>query len=137
MSTLEIILTFTASLMTLLLGGGGIVYHRQSKRSKTAEAFAAEVAALKASQEVWKEQIAFLNARVDDLQRIVLDQDTREHQLRDTVSVLEIKHAKNKSAINTAYGCCFCDTPAKCPVLIARTRNEDEYTAIIEKRAKV
>lgn len=115
----------------------GLLFFRQQKRFKTAEAFQKEVDALKATIEtikkVYDEQIAAQGLRIDKLTKDVAEGDIRNTHLREANSILEIKHAKNKSAINTAYSCRHCaGDSANCPVLQQRARNEEEYAKSLE-----
>lgn len=110
-----------------------IMYRRQQKRFKTAEAFEKEVAALQASVALMQGQIKFLNESLSDTQKLVVEKDAYIGTLSSDKHTLEVKHAKNKSAINTAYGCPFCEDKAECPVLKKRTKNEEEYLRKIEK----
>lgn len=113
-----------------------LMYRKASKRQKNAEAFEKEVASLQAAQNVYKDQLNYQGSRIDALQREITTQDARMRELREDNNILEIKHAKNKSAINKAHECTFCNSIADCPVLRQRTKNEEEYVAQIEKRTK-
>lgn len=149
MTILEIILTAVASLLTVVTGGGGVLFRRQQKRTKTAEAFRQEVDAMKVAIETmelsykaqieglkdfYKNQFDMAYTRIDKLQSDLQKQDVMNSHLRSANDVLEVKHAKNKSAINRAHECAFCDTPANCPVLKQRSINEEEYLRSIEKK---
>lgn len=131
------ILNWILAAFSALCGGSTIVtlfiYHKQQKRFKTAEAFEKEVTALQASVTLMQGQIKFLNESLTDTQKLVVEKDTYIGTLSKDKHTLEIKHAKNKSAINTAYGCQFCEDKAECPVLKQRAQNEEEYLRKIER----
>lgn len=109
------------------------MFRKQQKRFKTAEAFEKEVTALQASVTLMQGQIKFLNDSLVDTQKLVIEKDAYIGTLSTDKHVLEIKHAKNKSAINQAYSCTFCDDKAACPVLMQRAKNEEAYLKEISK----
>lgn len=126
MTHLEVLLTFISGLFSIGLGGMGVLFYRQTKRTKTAEAFSAEVNALKGAIDAMKEELDRMRARIKDL-------ETTEGVLRREKDVLEVKHAKNKSAINQAHSCEYANA---CPVLKRREENEEEYARQVSKRAE-
>jgi TPP-dependent indolepyruvate ferredoxin oxidoreductase alpha subunit len=104
-----------------------VLYRKQQKRFKTAEAFEKEVTALKTTVEILQQQVAFQEGRINETQKLVINKDAYIAQLSQEKHAIEIKHAKNKSAINKAYGCGHCSDASLCPVLKQRTENEEEY----------
>lgn len=130
------ILTWILTAFSTLTGGTAfytfIMYRQQAKRFKTAEAFEKEVNALKSTIEGLQKQIEFQENRLNEMQKTLVNKDAYIGTLTADKSVLEVKHAKNKSAINRAYGCNFCDSAANCPVLQQRALNEEEYLKRIE-----
>ena len=130
------ILTWILTAFSTLTGGTAfytfIMYRQQAKRFKTAEAFEKEVTALKSTIEGLQKQIEFQEGRLNEMQKTLVNKDAYIVTLTADKSVLEVKHAKNKSAINRAYGCSFCDSVANCPVLQQRALNEEEYLKRIE-----
>lgn len=130
------ILTWILTAFSTLTGGTAfytfIMYRQQAKRFKTAEAFEKEVTALKSTIEGLQKQIEFQEGRLNEMQKTLVNKDAYIGTLTADKSVLEVKHAKNKSAINRAYSCSFCDSAANCPVLQQRALNEEEYLKRIE-----
>lgn len=122
------------------LGGGGafitaMMYRKQERRLKNAEVVAKEVDTLRNALDAIKEQIPFLMGQIADLQKLVYSKDAYIGQLNESNHVLNIKHAKNKYAINRAYDCRHCDDSAQqpgsrkvtCPVLVQKAANDKEY----------
>lgn len=124
--------------ITTLFGGTSfytiLLYRKQEKRAKNAEAFGKEVTALQTAQGIYEKQLESQSKRIDELQKQLTNQDARMRELREDNNILEIKHAKNKSAINKAYSCTFCPSTGQCPVLVQRAINEEDYVKQIEKR---
>lgn len=104
-----------------------ILYRKQQKRFKTAEAFEKEVIALRGTMETLQNQITFQAGRIDEMQKLVISKDMYIEQLSSEKHIIEVKHAKNKSAINTAYACTYCKDKSECPVLKKRAENEEAY----------
>lgn len=131
------ILNWILGVLTLASGSTAIIslfmYRRQSIRFKNAEAFEKEVAALSSTVENLKSQISFYDGRLDKLQALVVNKDVYIGVLSEEKNTLEIKHAKNKSAINQAYTCKYCPDKKDCPVLAQRAKNEEEYLKKIDK----
>lgn len=131
-----------------VLGGGGafvsfILYRKQQKRFKTAEAFEKEVnalraavATLEAAQGVYETQLTAQSIRIDEFQKTIANQDGQIRHIRNEKHTVEIKHAKNKTAINRAYECPFCEDKAACPVLKQRADNEEQYLREIQRDKK-
>lgn len=131
------LLNWILGVLTLISGSTtGIslfMYRRQSMRFKTAEAFEKEVAALSSTVENLKSQISFYDERLNKLQELIVNKDVYIGVISEEKNALEIKHARNKSAINRAYACGYCSDLKDCPVLKQRTKNEEEYLKIINK----
>ncbi|MDR0541154.1 MAG: hypothetical protein LBH19_02955 [Dysgonamonadaceae bacterium] len=125
------------SIITVLCGSSTIItfilYRKQQKRLITAEAFEKEVDALKSAVETMRQQLQFYDGRLTEMQKLVIGKDAYIEQLSKEKHVLEIKNAKNKSAINKAYECNHCTDISLCPVLMQRTINEEEYLKKISK----
>lgn len=123
--------TILTSLISVLAGSSTIVtfiiYRKQQKRFKTAEAFEKEVTALKTTVEILQQQVTFQEGRINDTQKLVINKDAYIAQLSKEKHILEIKNSKNKSAINQAYRCELCNDFTSCPVLVQRTANDEEY----------
>lgn len=136
-SWVQIVLAFIG-----LLGGGGLVvsalfFRKATKRLKTAEAYSAEFDGLSKTCSELRSQIEFLNGRMNAMQELNINKDVYIGTLSNDKHVLEVKHAKNKSAINKAHECSFCDSPStECVVLIQRTKNEEEYLRMVERQNK-
>ena len=130
------ILNWILAAFSALCGGSTFftlfMYRKQQKRFKTAEAFGNEVSALAAAQGLLRDQITFQAGRIDELQKLLVSKDDYIGQISAEKHTIEMKHAKNKSAINKAYECRFCENTADCPVLIQRAQNEEEYLRKIE-----
>lgn len=127
------------SLVFGFLGGSGalitfLLYRKQLKRFKNAEAFEKEVEALNKTVLILQQQIEWQGKQIEGMQRTDGEKNAYIAQLSADKHVLEIKHAKNKSAINKAYECPLCDDKANCPVLKQRAINEEEYLRKIEKK---
>lgn len=104
-----------------------ILYRKQQKRFKTAEAFEKEVEALKVTVSTMREQLQFYDGRLNEMQKMVIGKDVYVSQLSEEKHTLEVKNSKNKSAINKAYSCEHCSDISSCPVLKQRAANEEEY----------
>lgn len=123
--------TILTSLISVLCGSGTVVtyalYRKQQKRYKIAEAFEKEVVALKATVETMQTQLRFYDERLSEMQKLVVGKDAYISQLSQDKHLLEVKNARNKSAINKAHGCGHCANVSDCPVLRQKTANEDDY----------
>lgn len=122
-----------------VLGGSGalvtyLLYSKQLKRFKNAEAFEKEVQALKAAMSVLEQQITFQAGQITSLQQSYAARDTEAKQLERSLHICEVKNSKNKSVISQAYECTFCPDTSKCPVILQRVRNEQEYLKALEQR---
>lgn len=124
--------TTVLSLIFGFLGGGGalityMLYRKQLKRFKNAEAVEKEVATLRSAIAAMEQNQKWYEERLASLQKLLLEKESYVEILSKDKSLLEIKHSKNKGAINKAYECSFCPDTSKCPVLIQRSKNEEEY----------
>lgn len=119
------------SLISLLFGSSTIVtyglYRKQQKRLRNAEAFAKEVEALKSTINAMQQQMQYYEGRLTEMQKLIIGKDSYIAQISQDRHTLEIKNAKNKSAINKAYGCSYRSDTYKCPVLVHRKANEEEF----------
>lgn len=135
----EAILQIILGVLTVISSGSaiviGLMFRKQTARVKNAEAVEKEVQALRGTVVSLQKQQEFYEKRLEAMQKLIIDKDNYIAVISHDKEVVEIKHAKNKSAINRAHECEFCkgDT-AKCPVLAQRMRNEEEYLQSIEKR---
>lgn len=135
----EAILQIILGVLTVISSGSaiviGLMFRKQTARIKNAEAVEKEVQALRGTVVSLQKQQEFYEKRLEAMQKLIIDKDNYIAVISHDKEVVEIKHAKNKSAINRAHECEFCrgDT-AKCPVLAQRMRNEEEYLQSIEKR---
>lgn len=112
-----------------------LLYRRQETRIKDAEAFEKEVTVLRLEVETLRDQIKFYAERQEAQQRLIVNKDAYIEQLTRDKQIVEIKHAKNKSAMNRAYECDYCVGEAlKCPVLKQRAENEEEYLRSIDAK---
>lgn len=123
------------------LGGGGVVvtwilYRKQEKRLRNAEAVEKEVESLRKTVETLQLNQTFYEERLKALQALVVEKDTYIGVLSGDKHTLEVKHAKNKSAINLAHSCGFISCPDDCVVLRQRAKNDEEYAKRIEKQVK-
>lgn len=114
------------------LGGGSalmtwLLYRRQSERIKNAEAFEKEVSALRSEIEELRKSVEFERKQREQDKEIISKLEIINTQLHAESNTLEIKNARNKKAINSAYGCTFCHDSSNCPVLKQRQQNEDDY----------
>ena len=123
--------TILTSIISILCGSSTIVtfilYRKQQKRFKTAEAFEKEVDALKNTVETMRQQLQFYDGRLTEMQKLVVGKDVYISQLSQEKHTLEVKNSKNKSAMNKAYGCGHCTDISLCPVLVQIAANEEEY----------
>lgn len=124
--------TTVLSLIFGFLGGGGalityMLYRKQLKRFKNAEAVEKEVATLRSAIAAMEQNQKWYEERLASLQKLLLEKESYVEILSKDKNFLEIKHSKNKGAINKAYECSFCSDTSKCPVLIQRSKNEEEY----------
>lgn len=135
----DAILQIVLGVLTVISSGSaiviGLMFRKQTARIKNAEAVEKEVQALRSTVVSLQKQQEFYEKRLEAMQKLIIDKDNYIAVISHDKEVVEIKHAKNKSAINRAHECEFCkgDT-AKCPVLAQRMRNEEEYLQSIEKR---
>lgn len=135
----DAILQIILGVLTVISSGSaiviGLMFRKQTARVKNAEAVEKEVQALRGTVVSLQKQQEFYEKRLEAMQKLIIDKDNYIAVISHDKEVVEIKHAKNKSAINRAHECEFCrgDT-AKCPVLAQRMRNEEEYLQSIEKR---
>lgn len=135
----DAILQIVLGVLTVISSGSaiviGLMFRKQTARVKNAEAVEKEVQALRSTVVSLQKQQEFYEKRLEAMQKLIIDKDNYIAVISHDKEVVEIKHAKNKSAINRAHECEFCkgDT-AKCPVLAQRMRNEEEYLQSIEKR---
>lgn len=130
-------ITFILTAFSAITGGTALysllLFRRQAKRFKTAEAFEKEVTALRSTIDGMQKQVAWQETRIVEMQKMLVDKDVYIATLSADKNTLEIKHAKNKGAINTAYGCTYCDNASNCPVLMRRTVNEEEFLKSIDR----
>lgn len=122
----EIIIT----LATLILSSGAlniVLYRKVDKRTKTAEAFEKEVSALSNTIEAMKKHQNYTDERLERMQGELTKKDIYNSQLMREKHILEVKHSRNKSAINKAYECEFCEDKSKCKVLKQRALNDEIY----------
>lgn len=135
----DAILQIVLGVLTVISSGStiviGLMFRKQTARIKNAEAVEKEVQALRSTVVSLQKQQEFYEKRLEAMQKLIIDKDNYIAVISHDKEVVEIKHARNKSAINRAHECEFCkgDT-AKCPVLAQRMRNEEEYLQSIEKR---
>ena len=121
-----IIIAFT----TLILTSGIvniILYRKVDKRTKTAEAFEKEVSALSNTIDAMKRHQEYTDQRLERMQEELTKKDVYNSQLMREKHVLEVKHSRNKSAMNKAHECPFCDDKSQCPVVKQRAINDEEY----------
>jgi hypothetical protein len=117
-------------LLTLIFTSGIInvvLYRKVDKRTKTAEAFEKEVSALSATIEVMKRHQEYTDQRLERMQNELTKMDVFNTQLMKEKHILEMKHSRNKSAMNKAHECTFCDDKSLCPVLRQRAINDEIY----------
>ena len=130
--------TTVLSLIFGFLGGGGalvtyMLYRKQLKRFKNVEK---EVATLRSAITAMEQNQKWYEERLSSLQKLLLEKESYVEVLSKDKNLLEIKHSKNKGAINKAYECSFCPDTSKCPVLIQRSKNEDEYLKTLTNTVK-
>lgn len=133
--------TSVLSLIFGFLGGGGalvtyMLYRKQLKRFKNAEAVEKEVATLRSAMAAMEQNQKWYEERLTSLQKQLLEKESYVEVLSKDRNLLEIKHSQNKGAINKAYECSFCPDTSKCPVLIQRSKNEDEYLKTLTNTVK-
>lgn len=114
------ILNWILSAVTCIFGGTSlytlVLYRRQTKRFKDAEAFEKEVKALEAALNVMREQIDFCQTQIETLQKSVLHKDERISRLN---SVIVAAHK--------------CSHVTGCPVLVKKTEYDALYYTINKK----
>lgn len=135
-------LNWILAVVSTLCGGGTVItlflFRRQQKRFKNAEAFEKEVQALQNTIDSLQKQVNWQEERLNDMQKLLIGKDAYIAEISREKHTLEIKHARNKSAINKAYECpnrakCKDDPDSFCPVLMQRKQNEEEYLKEISK----
>ena len=127
------------SLSLGFLGSSGafiswILYRKQEKRNKNADAVEKEIASLRVTIKTLEENQTWYDTRLEAMQKWLISKDSYIEVILKDKDLLEIKHAKNKGAINKAYSCKFCPQPDLCPVIIVREKNEEEYIKALEKQ---
>lgn len=132
------VITIVTSIFGLLSGSGAFItfalYRKQQKRLKNAEAVEKEVSTLRSTIETLQTNMTFYEERLNTLQKLVIEKDNYIAVLTNDKQTVDIKHAKNKNAINRAHECEYCKGDAsKCPVLDQRRKNEAEYLISLEK----
>lgn len=134
------IVQIVLAVITLLSGGSAfasfLLYRKQSTRIKTAEAFESEVKALRLEIDALKEQINFERTCREEDKKTILTLETHNTQLIEDKAATEIKHARNKKALNRAYECTHCASTNDCPVIKQRLVNEEEYLKELERKKK-
>lgn len=83
MTTLEIILTFVTSLITLFLGGQSVLYYRQTKRLKSLENAEKEQEIETKVIDGWQEYVAELKAEKAELKTEISKLETDYNELRE------------------------------------------------------
>ena len=104
------ILFGSSSILTVIL------FARQSKRIKNAEAFSKEVEALKETVETLREEVRFDKERISQLQKEVLDLTSRRRKTLENLYQL----------LRTARTCPYIEHPDKCPVLAENSKTNVE-----------
>lgn len=117
------ILNWILSAVTCIFGGTSLytlmLYRRQTKRFKDAEAFEEEVKALEAALNVMREQIEFCQTQIETLQKSVLHKDGRISRLNRVIV------AANK--------CSHITNVTECPVLVKKSEYDALYYTINKK----
>lgn len=117
------ILNWILSAVTCIFGGTSlytlVLYRRQTKRFKDAEAFEKEVKALEAALTVMREQIDFCQTQIETLQKSVLHKDERISRLN--------------SVIVAAHKCSHITKVTECPVLVKKSEDDALYYTINKK----
>lgn len=117
------ILNWILSAVTCIFGGTSlytlVLYRRQTKRFKDAEAFEKEVKALEAALNVMREQIDFCQTQIEILQKSVLHKDERISRLN--------------SVIVAAHKCSHITNVTECPVLVKKSEYDALYYTINKK----
>lgn len=101
MTTLEIILTFVTSLITLFLGGQSVLYYRQTKKLKSLENTEKEQEIETKVIDGWQEYVAELKAEKAqlvkekaDLENLVSDYRDKYYKAREEKEELNIENIK-------------------------------------------
>lgn len=89
MTTLEIILTFITTLLTIICGGGGILFYSETKKNKQISNKNLEIEAVKRALDLVQEQLEKSNEdskekqlQIDDLHSIVYQDQEEKAALR-------------------------------------------------------
>lgn len=112
-----------------------VVYRKQSLRIKNAEAYEKEVDVLRKEIAELRNAIEFERKQREADREVIVRLELLNSELRDKNDVAEIKNARNKKALNKAYECEFCPDSSKCPALVQRKRNEDEYLRELQEKS--
>lgn len=117
------ILNWILSAVTCIFGGTSlytlVLYRRQTKRFKDAEAFEKEVKALEAALNVMREQIEFCQTQIETLQKSVLHKGGRISHLNDVIVA--------------AHKCSHITNVTECPVLVKKSEYDALYYTINKK----
>lgn len=107
-------------ILSILFGSSSIItvllFMKQSKRVKNAEAFGKEVEALKETVETLRAEVRFDKERISQLQSEVLDLTSRRRKTLENMYQL----------LRTARTCPYIEHPDKCPVLTESTKVSPE-----------
>ncbi|MDR1339251.1 MAG: hypothetical protein LBK58_04265 [Prevotellaceae bacterium] len=125
MSVIEII--------SAIFGAGGIfgfisyvLFFRESKRLKSAEATEKELTNLTGSIKILQGQVEYQGKEIIRLQEQLSGKNQLIQQLYRERDIIEKKYAQKKSAINEALACPV-DKNKMCPVLVRLKEIENEY----------
>jgi hypothetical protein len=123
----EIIITIITGIIGLV-GGGGIMslfLVKSKKKISFEEGVEKEISNLRLIIETSKQEIQSLKSSVTDLYQQLGNRDAMIVQLREEKNILEIKHHLNKSCINKGLSC---EHSSVCPVILAKKKNDDDYS---------
>lgn len=127
---IELIITFLKEYWELLFGASGLVsfvlYYKQTKRTKNAEATIKEIGALKNTIDLLEQRIESLHKEVGILQQRIDSKDGVLDAMQKRYSELEKKYNMKKSAISCALSCTG-TSANECPVLKRQTELDDKY----------
>lgn len=131
------IISFIQDILLPLIGTSGIIwtilYYKQTRRVKTAEATNSEIDALKNAIQTMREQVDHLNQQIERLHKRVEKKEELVDILRSNLSLKEWKYNLKKQSIAQAYGCSF---SKDCPVLERQSLLDSEYLEKIESIKK-
>jgi septal ring factor EnvC (AmiA/AmiB activator) len=125
------------TIFALIFGAGGsvmsIIYFRQNKRIKNAEADNAELDKLRKGFEILQQRVDDLYKELKETRSQLARVRAENTELYKDKNILELKNSQKKSCIHRAHECKY---EKFCPVLMRQREIEDDYYSMLTEREK-